>query len=388
VELAPAILNLASAISGNVQASTNLTDVETDKTNFFDATYNDMEQLGSDGLESSNASNHYKVGVTYQSGAADYAEWLPKANPSTDFEPGQVVGVKNGSISLDTYDAEKVLVISTQPIVLGNMPKGGEHRFEKTAFMGQVPVRVIGAVHAGDYIVASGLSDGNAMAISPDKMTIKDLDRFVGMAWEDGLNPFKNVVNCAVGMPNTGAELFADLQSRVDNQATRTEQLKEMLLLWSKRQDELSIADAMQTGMIPRPITMEAEEIVWSKPGFEDVVIHELTPEAIELALDRSVKVAKNQGMANEELDAWKGFLDGDPAVRRMVTQTVAQRLNDYNKMAVQAMIDFEGKEVTRVRYVERETPNWESEKAAPERDAKGKKWHFKQWGGSRTNKK
>jgi len=387
-DLAPAILNLASAISGNVEASSNLTDVETDKTNFLNATYNDMEQLGSDGLESTNASNHYKVGVTYQSGSADYAEWLPKANPSADFEPGQVVGVKNGSISLDTYDAEKVLVISTQPIVLGNMPKGDEFRYEKTAFMGQVPVRVIGAVHAGDYIVASGLSDGNAMAIAPDKMTIKDLERFVGMAWEDGLNPFKNVVNCAVGMPNSGSELFADLQSRVEDQSTRTDQLKDMLLLWSKRQGELNIADAMQTGMIPRPITMQAEEIVWSKPGFDDVVIHELTPEAIELAIDKSVKIAKNQGMANEELDAWKAFLNGDPAMRRMVSQTVAQRLNDYNKMAVQAMIDFEGKDVTRVRYVERDVPAWESEKAAPERDAKGKKWHFKQWGGSRTNKK
>jgi hypothetical protein len=41
------------------------------------------------------------VGVTYQSGSADYAEWLPKSNPTEVVHPGYVVGLKNGRISLN-----------------------------------------------------------------------------------------------------------------------------------------------------------------------------------------------------------------------------------------------------------------------------------------------
>ena len=63
---------------------------------FLDATYGDMNELTNAGLESEDASNHWKVGVTYQSGTADYAEWLEKAVPGADYEPGQVVGVKHG----------------------------------------------------------------------------------------------------------------------------------------------------------------------------------------------------------------------------------------------------------------------------------------------------
>ena len=193
--------------SGNLSVSQNLTWAETDKSNFLDAVYGDMEMLQADGTESSNTSNHYKVGVTYQSGSADYAEWLPRREAAQDFEPGQVVGVHEGYISLETAGAEKVLVVSTQPIILGNAPQGSAHLYEKTAFMGQVPVRVLGPVHSGDYILASGLNDGNAIAVSSTKMSAKDLDRLVGVAWENGRNAFKNVVNCAVGMPNTGGDL-------------------------------------------------------------------------------------------------------------------------------------------------------------------------------------
>ena len=387
-DVAPSIANLAVAISGNVQAGTNLSDVKADKDNFLDATYGDMNTMNSSGALTSNSANHYKVGVTYQSGSADYAEWLPKQNPSQDFEPGQVVGVKNGAISLDTYEADKVLVISTQPVVLGNMPKGDAFQYEKTAFMGQVPVRVLGAVHSGDYIVASGLSDGNAMALAPEKMTAADLDRLVGIAWEDGLNPFRNVVNCAVGMPNVGSDLYADLHARTDAQEQKTKELKDLMLLWSKQQGELDITDAMDAGVLPRPITMQAEEIVWTKPGFDDIVIHELTPEAIEIALNQSVKLAKRNGLANEDFKVWKDFLNGDETVRRMIAQGIAQRLNDYNKMAVEAMIEFEGKEFTRVRYVDRNNPEWDADKASPKREKRGKKWHFKQWGGSRNGSK
>ncbi|MEO7524050.1 MAG: hypothetical protein ABIT58_08150, partial [Ferruginibacter sp.] len=104
-------------------------------------------------------------GITYQSGAADYAEWLPRANQFEDFKPGSVVGLKNGKISLNTSGADKLFVISTKPIVLGNMPpQGQEGSYEKVAFMGQVPVMVFGKVNMGDYILPNGSNDGFAKA--------------------------------------------------------------------------------------------------------------------------------------------------------------------------------------------------------------------------------
>ena len=72
-----------------------------------------------------NVFKHTNIGVTYQSGSGDYAEWLPKLNPGEKFVPGDIVGVKNGFISRNTSDADHFLVISHNPIVLGNMPEQG-----------------------------------------------------------------------------------------------------------------------------------------------------------------------------------------------------------------------------------------------------------------------
>jgi hypothetical protein len=51
--------------------------------------------------------------------------------------------------------------------------------------------------------------------------------------------------------------------------------------------------------------------------------------------------------------------------------------------MAVQAIVDFVGKEATRVRIAGPKGDST-SPKAAPEREIKRNKWSFKQWGGKR----
>jgi hypothetical protein len=141
-----------------------------------------------------------KVGVVYSSGAGDYAEWLLKENAAMKFKPGQVVGIRGGKVSLITEGAEKVLVISTNPIVLGNSPEDGrEMYFEKIAFMGQVPVRVLGTVAAGDYIVATGKNDGLAIAKSPADISPDDLVNIIGVAWT-GAEGEEKSINVAVGL--------------------------------------------------------------------------------------------------------------------------------------------------------------------------------------------
>ncbi|HMQ88540.1 MAG TPA: hypothetical protein PKB07_13190 [Flavilitoribacter sp.] len=148
-------------------------------------------------------------GVAYESGSGDYAEWLPRANAEEILNYGDVVGVIGGRISRQFTQADKFMVVSASPIVLGNMPKdgNGEKASEMVAFMGQVPVKVRGVVRVGDFLLPSGQGDGLAIAVSPDQMKARDYQRIIGIAWEasDGAEFFK-MVNTAVGINqnNTG----------------------------------------------------------------------------------------------------------------------------------------------------------------------------------------
>jgi hypothetical protein len=140
-------------------------------------------------------------GVTYESMAGDYAEWLEKRDPGEALQVGDVVGVYGGEITRQTEGADQVLVVSFKPIVLGNMPAPGREALsEKVAFMGQVPVKVVGPVHRGDYVVASGRHDGTARAVSPAELTAEQLPQVVGRAWADAWIAGVKYVRVAVGL--------------------------------------------------------------------------------------------------------------------------------------------------------------------------------------------
>lgn len=192
-------INLATAIANEISVAIGLDDAISQR-NYF----------------TSNALAN--VGVTYQSGSGDYAEWLPKANASENFKPGFIVGMKNGQISLTSSGVDKLFVISTKPIVLGNMPEAGmEAGYEKVAFMGQVPVHVVGKVNAGDYILPSGFNNGFGKAIAPNKMKPEDYANIVGMAWSSAGSEGHNVVNVAIGL-NTGdiSKVVADQHKEIN----------------------------------------------------------------------------------------------------------------------------------------------------------------------------
>jgi hypothetical protein len=140
-------------------------------------------------------------GVTYESRAGDYAEWLEKVDPAEPISFGDVVGVFGGQITRKTEGADQVLVVSFKPIVLGNMPAEGQEKLsEKVAFMGQVPVKVLGPAHKGDYIVPSGRNDGTARAVSPADLTSEQLPQVVGRAWADVWISRLKYVRVAVGL--------------------------------------------------------------------------------------------------------------------------------------------------------------------------------------------
>lgn len=152
------------------------------------------------------------IGVTYESGAGDYAEWLKRAPRERDINYGEIIGIKAGLVSLNTSDADHIMVVSKRPAVLGNAPQMQERpNFEKIAFMGQVPVKVSGPVALGDFIVASGNHDGFGVAIHPKDMKSGDYGRSVGVAWQEAPDLPVNFVTVAVGI-NTN-----DLSTKVDH---------------------------------------------------------------------------------------------------------------------------------------------------------------------------
>ncbi len=144
-----------------------------------------------------------RIGVTYESGSGDYAEWLMKADSKETFLPGYIVGLQKGKISKITEGANKFLVISTKPIVLGNMPEQSRQKeYEKVAFLGQVPVFVTGKVQAGDYILPSGRNDGMGKAVAPSRMQAEDYGRIVGVAWSSSDSQSYNLIHAAIGLNN------------------------------------------------------------------------------------------------------------------------------------------------------------------------------------------
>lgn len=171
------------------------------------------------------AVNESGIGVAYESGGADYAEWLQKQYANENFTFGDVVGVKGGMISKSTEDADKFMVISRFPAVIGGMQDmKNTDQYEKVGFMGQVLVKVMGKVRKGDYILPSGNCDGYAIAVSPKKMKARDYKNIVGISWgeSDGKKMFE-FINTAVGI-NTN-----DMAGMIDNMQKTMNQIQAAL---------------------------------------------------------------------------------------------------------------------------------------------------------------
>jgi len=189
-------------------------------------------------LAAFNAAAFINLGVTYQSGSADYAEWLERSNPNEILVPGDIVGVTAGKISKNTVGAHKLLAISTKPAVLGNMPAvGQEFLNNKVAFMGQIPVKVKGRVLPGDYILPSGNNDGIGIGVSPNEITAKQYKDIVGVAWSSSYidNPSYTMINMAIGLnSNDVAALTEQNERRILELEKKNKTFEERLLALEK----------------------------------------------------------------------------------------------------------------------------------------------------------
>ena len=166
------------------------------------------------------------LGVTYESGSGDYAEWLKKKE-GEEFNAGDIVGVFNGEISKTTEGADQLLCVSFSPIVLGNQPaEENISDYEKVAFLGQVPVRTIGAVKRGDYLIASGLNDGAAFAVSPDLMTIDLFTKIVGRAWQSSDFEEEKLIMTSIGFNEREIVRMLQLKEKQNRQIVKEIELK------------------------------------------------------------------------------------------------------------------------------------------------------------------
>ncbi len=147
-------------------------------------------------------------GVTYASGFGDYAESLEMENPLEKMTFGDIVGVRGGKISKNTVGAEQIMAISMAPIMLGNTPPHDSlaYKYQKVAFLGQVPVKVSGPVKSGDFIVISGNNDGIGYAVSPDNVNIEHMGKIVGRSWETSNEKITRFVKVVVGLKGNEVE--------------------------------------------------------------------------------------------------------------------------------------------------------------------------------------
>ncbi len=151
----------------------------------------------------------------FTGGGADYAEWLPiMEGEDGSFRKGDVVGVFGGEISHDVEGADTLLVVSTNPCLVGNnldAETDSREGHKVIAFLGQVPVRMRGAVRAGDLILPSGLNDGTAIAVSPTDLKVAQIGDVIGRAWASARpeNGEVHRVLCAVGLERDRVAAFA-----------------------------------------------------------------------------------------------------------------------------------------------------------------------------------
>jgi len=144
-------------------------------------------------------------GVSLNTSGGDFAEYLPKADPNETLTPGDIVGLFPEGLSKKTHHAQRVMVVSTAPAVLGNRPgEKDASRYAPTAFLGQVPVRVEGAVRSGDYIVPSGREDGIGRAVPPAKLIQVQYGAVVGRALQTHPEEGIKGVTVLIGLPQDG----------------------------------------------------------------------------------------------------------------------------------------------------------------------------------------
>jgi uncharacterized coiled-coil protein SlyX len=276
------------------------------------------------------------LGVTYESGAGDYAEWLERSNPAEKMIPGDIVGVFGGKISKKTQGADNFMVVSFNPIVLGNMPKPDRQPlYEKVGFMGQVPVKVKGQVQMGDYILPSGQNDGFGIGVNPENMKADDYGRIVGVAWSNNPKNTAGVIKMAIGINKN------DVARKVVQQQKEIQELKDQLktaemnfeTLASKMEGLTDRLEALEMG------TSVSDNIMRTATA-EELHSYPITREQIESSFGLLRNNLIDQGIDLENNPAY-GKIFSDQEYREQLINQILARFEKERSL----MIDIDKKE-------------------------------------------
>lgn len=229
-------------------------------------------------------------GVTYASGAGDYAEYLPRRNVNEKMSYGDIVGIIGGKVSKNLVGAEQMMVVSYKPIVLGNLPQPNrESEYEKIAFMGQVPAKVFGRVNIGDYIIPSGKNDGLGRAINPGDITANQLKNIVGVAWSENPNTLGvKLINTAVGINrNDSSSIIEELESKVNQQAEEINFLKNKIEMILTQLSNLKDNSAETEKSLNEDATKHKGNFKYDiiESTESDIIYHEITRDDFEKGL-------------------------------------------------------------------------------------------------------
>ena len=291
------------------------------------------------------------VGVTYQSGSGDYAEYLMKQFPAEKIYASEIVGVKGGKISKNVEGAEKLMVVSFKPIVLGNTPNDAAlPNYEKVAFMGQVPVRVFGKVNLGDYIIPNGANNGVGVAVAQDKIKHSDVKNIVGIAWSTAENPLAiSTVNVAIGLN------VNDNQKLVEKQQVEINDLKSEIAKINAKLDKIingnTTADDttapathyVPTGKNAAQLVTDDNSVATSsviqpiKIGPNQIVYYQVTKEDFMRGFDFVQQNMKNSKEADKYEKFWVHY-NADPEFKDKIINRIIVKYNE--QLAAQKALD------------------------------------------------
>ncbi len=300
---------------------------------------------------------HTNAGVVFKSKGADYAEYLPKANPNEVFAPGELVGVSGGKVSRRTVGADKVMVVSQRPIVVGNTPgEGNERDYVKIAFIGQVGVKVSGDVNVGDYIIPSGKNDGAGIAVLPRDITPEQAMQVAGVAWSsDNRSPY-GYVNMAVGINSNEMvnlalrqeKIISEQNEQIVNLQSQVNQMNSILAQLLPNYAEMigeTVNSKASQFNVPTSVMLRTElsQIAdQNSKSTNDAVYEELTifyfdikDEYINAAIKMAQDMLKQQG---QELSKYELFskMESDPTYKasfvKELQETIRKGIDDsYN---------------------------------------------------------
>jgi hypothetical protein len=177
--------------------------------------------------------------------------------------------VKGGYVTKNTEGATQLMVISKQPIVLGNAkPTHNVADYEKVAFLGQVPVTVSGKVKLGDYILPDGNNMGMGIAVSPENMKSEDYKRIVGVAWSASKGALSEI-NVAVGL--NGSAMSKELERQNEINTKQEDQIAMLKKIVCGMNSVISKIDPEYAANIKKVLGTESETLL-SEPIERNVV--------------------------------------------------------------------------------------------------------------------